>query len=156
MNNYRFMKKQWIIFLGISSFLLAVSCGKNNGSVKNISANGQNKSHNMGKNCMQCHVKGGEGEGWFVVAGTVYDSLQNNTYPNTTIKLYTGPNGSGTLKYTIEGDQKGNFFSTETMDVNGLYAAVTGNNGTHYMGSALSTGACNSCHGVSTQRIWTK
>lgn len=64
----------------------------------------------MGMNCMDCHKENGGGNGWFVVAGTVfYDSLQVTPYPGATVKLYTGPNGTDTLVHTIEVDTKGIF-----------------------------------------------
>jgi hypothetical protein len=122
----------------------------------NISAKNQDESHNMGQNCMNCHKDGGEGKGCFYIAGTVYDSLQTSTKPNGTVKLYSGPNGSGTLKGTIEVDAKGNFFTTNIVDLSSpVYPSVTNSNGdTKYMGSSTSTGQCNSCHGVSTNKIW--
>jgi len=148
----------YLLFAGLAFFLIQ-SCekegkGKNE---TNISAHGLNKSHNMGQNCMNCHKSGGEGEGWFNVAGTVYDSLKSQTYANATIHLYTGPNGSGTLKYTILGDAKGNFYTTESIDFgSGLYPVVAGAQGTQYMSTSITAGQCNSCHGVSTSRLWTK
>ena len=122
-----------------------------------ISSHGQSDSHNMGQNCMNCHKSGGSGEGWFTVAATVYDSLQTTPLPNATVRLYTSANGGGTLKYTIEVDAKGNFYTTAPIDWgNGLYPSVQGANGTHYMSSAINTGNCSSCHGSSTGKIWTK
>jgi hypothetical protein len=104
---------------------------------------------------MNCHKQGGEGEGWFNVAGTVYDSLKTATLPNATVNLYTGPNGTGTLKYTILVDGKGNFYTTNYIDfTGGLYPSVQGTNSTHYMSSTISMGQCNSCHGVSTDKLW--
>ncbi len=115
------------------------------------------ESHNMGQACMNCHKQGGSGEGVFNVAATIYDSTMINVFPNATVKLYTGANGSGTLKYTIEVDAKGNFYTTENIDfTNGLYPAVTGTQGTRYMSSSITTGNCVSCHGNSTGKIWTK
>lgn len=147
------------IVLGIAfiaaSFVATQSCNKE-GNETNISSTGENKSHNMGQNCMNCHKSGGEGEGWFNVAGTVYNSGLSSTYPNTIVKLYTGPNATGTLKYTINGDAKGNFFTTETIDFgSGLYPVVQGTSTATHMGSAITIGQCNSCHGVSTDKIWT-
>lgn len=104
---------------------------------------------------MQCHTSGGEGESCFKVAGSVYDQALSSPMTNAVIRLYTQPNGQGTLKYTIYGDAKGNFHSTEDIDPTGLYPAVSGPTGTQYMGSSLSTGACNSCHNNSTDKIWT-
>jgi cytochrome c553 len=140
----------------VASLIATQSCKKNNSSETNISATGGNKSHNMGQNCMNCHKSGGQGEGWFNLAGTVYTSSMSSTFSNAIVKLYTGPNATGTLKYTINGDAKGNFYTTETIDFGaGLYPVVQGTNSTNKMSSAIITGQCNSCHGVSTDKIWT-
>lgn len=122
----------------------------------NISRYGDDDSHNMGQNCMNCHKSGGAGEGWFNAAGTVYNAAFTNVQPNGTVKLYTGPDGTGTLKYTIEVDAKGNFYTTEDIDFgSGLYPGITGTSGdVQYMSSAITNGACNSCHGVSEDKIF--
>lgn len=148
------------IFLTI---VLIQSCTKEslNGSEnenensQSTSNNGTSKSHNMGQNCMNCHKQGGPGEGWFTVAGTAYDNVTNNTYPNVTVKLYTGPNGTGTLMYTLSGDNLGNFYTTQNINFSGgLYPAVQGKTTTMFMSTSIGTGQCNSCHGVSTGKIW--
>ena len=137
----------------------ASSCEKNNQRCgeKNNSATGSNRSHNVGHNCMNCHQEGGSGEGCFIVAGTTFNSSGSTAYPNATIKLYTQPNGGGTLAATIEGDAKGNFHSTDNLDFgSGLYPVVTNTIGQSvYMSSAITQGACNSCHGVNQDRIST-
>ncbi len=149
------------IVIAFASFIMMQSCKKDNknenNNETNISASGGHESHNMSQNCMNCHKQGGEGKGWFNAAGTAYDSLLTSTYPNIIVRLYTGPDGTGTLKNTIYGDANGNFFTTEAIDFSaGLYPSVSGNSTTKYMGSAISMGQCNSCHGVSTGKIWTK
>ncbi len=154
------------IFIAAASFIMIQSCKKDskneigNGSENNetkISAQGGGSSHNMGQNCMSCHKQGGSGEGWFSAAGTVYDSLLTSAYPNAVVKLYTGPDGTGTLKKTIQADAKGNFFTTEAIDFGtGLYPSVSGGSITKYMSSAITAGQCNGCHGVSTDKIWIK
>lgn len=140
--------------------IVLISCNKEDplpGNVTNISQNGLLKSHNMGQNCMRCHVEGDRGKGWFNVAGTVFDSLGVNTYPNATIKLYTGPNGTGIVKYTIEVDANGNFYTTEEIDLTiGLYASVEGNKIKNYMGEQLMSGKCNNCHNLQSNRIWVR
>ena len=148
-----------LLFALSTAFIIHIqSCEKsssNNGETK-ISQNNENESHNMGQNCMNCHKSGGQGEGIFNIAGTVYDNTKTTAKGNGNIKLYTGPNGSGTLKATIQIDAKGNFYSTETIDfASGLYPVVTGASGDiKYMGSSTSNGQCNSCHGVSNDKIW--
>lgn len=131
-------------------------CEKEGGDVKNISSNNANESHNAGRNCMECHVSGGPGKGWFQAAGTVYNSTYSAVQPNGVVKLYTGPDGTGTLKATIEVDAKGNFFTTDAIDfTGGLYPKLTGTSGTSMaMGSSITMGQCNSCHGVSTNKIF--
>jgi len=123
------------------------------------SANGGNKSHKVGQNCMNCHNPGGSGssEGVWQVAGTVYDQTGTSASPNGTIQFWTGPNGTGTLKYTMEVDAKGNFYTSGSIVLTaGLYPAVTGAKSTKFMSSPATTGACNSCHtGTSTARVWT-
>ena len=135
--------------------LATLSCEDENET--KISTYNDDESHNAGTNCMTCHTQGGEGEGWFEVAGTVYDSARINTYPNATVKFYSGPNGTGTLHYTLQVDARGNFYTTEDMKApGGLYVAVQGDHQTNYMQSILPSRNCNSCHGVETERIWTK
>lgn len=125
----------------------------------NSSTTGGNKSHNMGQNCMNCHNPGGagSGKGIWQVGGTAYNQAGTATNPNVVIRFYTGPNGTGTLKYTLNADSKGNFYSVGPVDfTGGLYPAVVGATTTNYMGATLTMGACNSCHtGTSTARIWT-
>lgn len=124
----------------------------------NISSKGETESHNNGQNCMNCHVSGGQGKGIFVVAGSVYDSLQTSNRINGTITLYSAANGSGSSVATIYVDGNGNFFTTETVDfVNGLYPSIKSSNGdVHYMPTSVSNGRCNSCHGVNARKIWVK
>ena len=121
----------------------------------NISSAGSNKSHNKGQNCMVCHQAKGEGEGCFIAAGTVYDMSMSNTVSSGKVDFYTGPNETGTLKHTVMIDGKGNFYTTAQFNPEGLYPVVTGPTGNKkMMGSSLSTGACNSCHGSSTDKLW--
>lgn len=143
----------------ISTLLLFESCEKeeDEGNEEMISSYNETESHNMGQDCMICHKQGGDGEGWFVVAGTVYDSLKTSTYPNSTVKLFSGPNGTGNLVATIEVDGLGNFYSTNNIDFSsGLFTSVSGNTATEHMNSSITTGNCNSCHGESVDRIWAK
>jgi len=151
--------RKLILMLGVLVLSLFVSCEKEeneNGENKDMSSRyNENESHNAGQNCMSCHKSGGQGEGWFMVAGTVYNSAKTAVYPNATVKLYTGPNGTGTLVKTIEVDGKGNFYTTADMNFgSGLYTTVTGTTGNvSKMGASISTGQCNSCHGSSTGKI---
>ncbi len=155
------MKLKLIAYFSIFmiAILLLQSCQKDeegSESEQKVSAHNEKESHNMGLNCMNCHKSGGSGEGIFNVAGTVYNDLKTGTYPNATIKFFSEPNGNGLLKYTVEVDGLGNFYTTENIDFgNGLYASVERNSSTQNMASSITTGQCNSCHGISTDKIWT-
>lgn len=153
------MKINTMLFLTflISSMLLALPSCEKDGKCNetNISESGGDESHNFGLNCMSCHVSGGEGEGCFSIAGRVSNSSLTSPLTAGTVKLFTEVNGGGTLKHTIEIDSKGNFHTTESIDYTGLYAAIIGSSGTtNYMSTSLSSGACNSCHGASTSKLW--
>jgi hypothetical protein len=143
------------VFVAATALISFNSCEKEEACDEdNISEQGDDDSHNMGQNCMQCHKTGGEGEGCFVLAGTAYDTLMTSTINIGKIELYTGPNGTGSLVHTVQIDSKGNFYTTENFSISGLYPAITGPSGQkQYMGSPISTGQCNSCHGTSTDRI---
>ena len=125
--------------------------------VMKVSKNDSFDSHNAGQTCQDCHRNGGNGSGIFTVAGTVYQMNNlDQVYPNTTIHLYTQPNGQGSLVTSIEVDANGNFYTTA--DINwgaGLYTAVTSVMGTNYMSSSVDRGDCNSCHdNVTESRIF--
>lgn len=145
-----------VVLIGATVALSLNSC---NGTYAchddNISAAGADDSHNKGQNCMVCHQAKGEGEGCFIAAGTVYDQNLLNTVSSGKVDFYTGPNETGTLKQTILIDSKGNFYTTADFSPVGLYPVVTGPTGNKKeMGSALTSGACNSCHGSSTDNLW--
>lgn len=150
------MKVLRFLVIVLSVFIVFQSCEKDDNE-QEISSYNDTESHNMGENCMTCHSSEGSGEGWFTLAGTIYDSLKISTFPNATVYLYSEPNGLGNIMGTIEVDGLGNFYTTDYIDFgNGLYTSVSGNTSTKYMSSAINTGQCNGCHGVSTNRIWTK
>ncbi len=148
-----------IILFAFSIILLTDSCKKDDKdddkSESKISKHNDDESHKSGQNCMTCHKNGGEGEGIFTFAGTVYDSTKTNVYPNTTVEVYSEANGGGILVMVIQVDGKGNFYTTESFNFGEHYTLVKGNTSMH-MNSKITTGACNSCHGNSTDKIWTK
>jgi hypothetical protein len=153
------MKINTIIFVSFGLgviMLFFMSCEKeNNCHEENNSASGENESHNFGMNCMNCHTSGGEGEGCFIAAGSAVDSNLLSHLTGGMVKFYTEPNGAGTMKYSIPIDANGNFFSTESISVSGLFPSITGPSGLEYfMSSSPASGACNSCHGVSTNKLW--
>lgn len=155
------MKKGVLLAVTLVAFTLGVnfltSCEEENENETMISRYNSDESHRTGQDCMTCHLSGGSGEGWFTVAGSVYDSTLNTPYPNALIELYTGPNSTGTLVATIEGDALGNFYTTESVELgDGLYPLVVGKSESKQMAGAITSGECNLCHGVSTEKIWTR
>ncbi len=118
-------------------------------------------SHNKGLNCVSCHNPTGPASKFpWKIAGTIYTSAAGTSAAvNLVVKFYTGPNGTGTLKYILNGDKSGNLYTTGPVDFTvGLYPAVVGATSTKYMSSSISTTptSCNSCHsgGAGTARIW--
>jgi hypothetical protein len=150
-------KKIFKILVGVIVVWIGFISCENDENETLISSYNSTESHNSGQNCMSCHRSGGSGEGLFTVAGTVYDSTRTSIFPNATIRLFTRPNGAGTLEAIIEVDGLGNFYTTEAVDFeSGLYTSTEGSLETKFMNSPITTGNCNSCHGVSTDRIWTR
>lgn len=149
------MKKNVLtILFGAAMAIIALQGCEDEGNETKISSYNSDESHKAGQDCMICHVSGGDGEGWFTVAGTVYESGLTSIYPNATVKLYTGSNGTGDLVSTVEVDQNGNFYTTKIIDFGtGLYILVEGNTSTKNMYASITSGKCNSCHGA-TDRIW--
>lgn len=125
------------------------------------SRHGDDESHNPGRNCMECHRSGGQAVEFFDtekmwnIGGTVFNADGVTPNPNGTVYLYTQANGQGELKYTFEVDANGNFYTNQIIDFRqGLFPYVTGGfGGSAHMSTALTSGACNSCHGVTTPRI---
>lgn len=150
-----------ILTLAVIAFF-AVACSHYDDLQKNIeqSKNGDDESHNQGRDCMQCHKAGGEAgkfesDKWWNIGGTVYSA--NGIVPtvNGKLYLYTQPNGQGELKYAFEIDALGNVYTNQIIDFRpGLYPyVVSATGGTAAMNSILPHGKCNSCHGITTDRI---
>jgi hypothetical protein len=112
-------------------------------------------SHNAGRNCMDCHHADGEGEVCWNIGGTVYDHAGDQTSAAARFRLFTAPQGNGSLKLQLEGDGTGNIYTSQTVDFgNGLYPAIINASGdTAFMNEAIHDGACNRCHGQNTDRI---
>jgi len=154
------MKKNIYLLIFISilfSTVTFVACDEDDNEDV-ISYYDRKESRNMKDNCMTCHKIGGTGKSVFIVAGTVYNDALTETYPNATVKLYSGQNGTGNLLGTIEVDGLGNFYTTNIIDLSqGVYPTITGTNAnTQYMPASTSSGACNSCHGNTTSKLYAK
>jgi hypothetical protein len=147
-----------IITFGLFLFMLLVlfSCEKEeSGEQKDLTSTSlSSESHNNGQDCISCHKSGGRGDGWFNMAGSVYNSTQTVPYITATVELRTSQSGGGTLVKSVEVDQNGNFYTTDSINFgSGLYVSVVGGVNTKYMSSTITNGACNSCHN-SSNRIW--
>jgi hypothetical protein len=107
---------------------------------------------------MDCHHSGGSGGVVWAIAGSCYDSLFTNPYPNATIKFFTEANGSGIEVASVEVDGKGNFYTTENIRFGlGLYPVVIGTSGKKLsMQGVVTSGACGSCHNHTTCKIAVK
>ena len=106
-------------------------------------------SHNTGKNCLGCHS--------FKVAGSVYNSAFTSVYSGATMKITSAANGGGNVLATLTSDKTGNFYTNTSVSFgSGVYVSVTGSGGNvKYMSSAITSGACNSCHnGSTTAKVW--
>lgn len=143
-----------------SSFLLlliaaipACKHGKCQGG--GYSAEGDDESHNAGADCMSCHHPDGEGEGCWTIGGTVYDSAGSEPSAAARFQLFTKPLGQGSMVLQLHSDALGNIYSSdEVLFGNGLFPAVINANGdTAFMTGAIHDGACNRCHGQSTEVI---
>jgi len=110
--------------------------------------------HNVGNDCLMCHKAGGAGEGIFGAGGTVFKVGTTIGATGASVKLYTNADGSGSPVVTMTSEVGGNFFTKSTINFGtGLYVKVSSANGTSSMMSPIPTGACNSCHGISTGKI---
>jgi hypothetical protein len=140
--------------LVVVASLSLVACHESDDDAK-ISRSGSDESHNAGKNCMTCHSPGGSGEYVFTVAGTVYRPDLVSVHPGASTRFYAEANGAGDLVTSLEVDARGNFYTTEFIDLTaGPYVSVEGQVATHTMQSPVTEGACNACHGVTVDVIY--
>jgi cytochrome c553 len=122
---------------------------------ENISHHGGTESHRAGENCISCHREGGDGTGWFTIAGTVYYKGGESVHPNTTVRLFMEPGGMGETVRIVEVDDNGNFFTTEPLDFEpGLYPALYSDSSSEKKALVTTEGACSSCHGVNVDRLF--
>jgi len=110
---------------------------------------GGGSSHNVGKNCLSCHSN-------FKLAGSVFDKSLSEGLAGVKIQITTQANGLGTVLATLSSDNSGNFYTRSTIDFGtGLFVSVEGASGiVNYMNSSITSGACNSCHGSTTSKLW--
>jgi hypothetical protein len=149
------MKSKIASFTLIATAIVAYSCTHVSGTY--ISAHGSLAGSSMSGNCMDCH-KTGFDKGGFIVGGTVFTADGSNKNPNGTVYLHSlAPDSTGTdsLIATIEVDGVGNFYTTHFYDLSqGVYPSVTSSSGNKaFMTEPTTSGACNSCHGLSTAVI---
>jgi hypothetical protein len=137
------MKK--IVLAGLIWMLIwAVSCEKESGDEGEGGG-----SHNTGKNCLSCHSN-------FKLAGSVYNKSLSSGLSGAKIKVSTQANGAGTVLATLTSDSNGNFHTGSSINFGtGVFVTVEGSSGTvKNMSSSITSGACNSCHGTSTSKMW--
>jgi hypothetical protein len=141
------MKRVFVLLiLGITFGLFA--CENETGDEVEGQSNASGTSHNTGKNCMGCHR--------FTAAGSVYNKALSSGFSGAVIKLTSQANGAGTVLGTFTANKSGSFYSSSTINFgSGIFVSVTGSSGNvKHMSSAITSGACNSCHGSSTSKVW--
>jgi len=151
------MRRPYILFIFLfvaAEIIISQSC--NEADVK--SRQGEARSHEFGTNCMSCHQANGNGKTAFTIAGSVLDEARAGIQKKCIIQLYTKPKAQGELVGTFYGDASGNFYSTEKIDFSaGLYPTLLGTPGvkedTKHMPTPIFSGACNSCHGPTTEKL---
>jgi hypothetical protein len=112
------------------------------------------RSHNAGRNCLSCHSLNGNANPIFTLAGTLYKA---DGSPQTNGKINFYPHTSNMLTGCIVTNNLGNFYTSQSLgnltntstDVGTESAA----GGLSFMNSALTSGSCNACHGVTTLRL---
>ena len=135
-----------ILLIGFIAVLFA--CEKEDGEEVGGESTASGTSHNTGKNCLNCHQ--------FTAAGSVYNKALSSGLQGAIVKLTAQANGAGTVLGTFTVNKSGSFYSSNSINFGtGIYVSVTGSSGSpKYMSSAITTGACNSCHGSSTSKVW--
>ena len=118
------------------------------------SSSASKDSHNAGENCMRCHLPDGEGEICWNVAGTIYNASGQLPMSGVQVALFTAPLGSGGLRQTLQSDRTGNIYTSSSVDFgSGLFPALIHGGDTAFMTESIRDGACNRCHGRSTERV---
>jgi len=152
--NFEFYPMKKIIFAFFTAIAI-FSCQHVSGTF--VSTHGSRAGSSMQGNCIDCH-KTGATEGGFIIGGSVFTTDGSTRNPNGTVYLHTlapGAAGVDSIVATVEIDGVGNFYTTHSYDLSkGVYPSVTSSSGNKvFMTQSTTSGACNSCHGVSTAVI---
>jgi len=138
--------KVMIVFLLLFSlFFSACATGEGDGDGEGNS----NSSHNAGLNCLAsgCHLSG---EKIFTVAGTVYQSDMVTPRAGAIIII-----NKGTYSRSLTTDASGNFYAYDANLASGtMSSAYVQDTGVPMNSPTTFPSGCNSCHGVSTNRIY--
>lgn len=83
----------------------------------------------------------------------MYDHYGNGAQ-GVQVLLFNGPGGTGGVHVALTTDRNGNVYTSQDINFGyGLHPAVVQNGDTSFMTIAIQDGACNRCHGVSTDRV---
>ncbi len=85
----------------------------------------------------------------------MYNSQGQQPVAGVQVRLFAAAQGAGGVRYQFQTDANGNVYTSENITFgSGLFPAVISASGdTAFMTEAISDGACNRCHGQSTERI---
>lgn len=85
----------------------------------------------------------------------MYNSQGQQPVAGVQVRLFGAAQGAGGVRYQLQTDANGNVYTSENITFgNGLFPAVISASGdTAFMTEAISDGACNRCHGQSTERV---
>lgn len=120
------------------------------------SSNGGTSSHvdiRRGMNCLGCHQTG-ETSPVFTVAGTVFKTSNlTQVQPNIQVEFYSNATGTGTPVEVLEVDANGNFYTSESLNLTGLFPAVRSATEKRMMPLDFQGGQCNECHDGSPEVV---
>ncbi len=153
-DDMRRSKSLWVLGVCVVAAILVDGCKHGKCQGGGTSTHGSVHSHNEGENCMSCHHPDTEAPCW-EIGGTAFHPGGVTTLPNATLLLFSGPLGQGTLLDSIDFDGLGNVYTSEAVQFGiGIFPAVlTPAGDTAFMNQSIRDGACNRCHGVTTERI---
>ncbi len=141
------MRKVFLLLVfGITFGLFA--CEDEDGEEFEGQSNISGTSHNTGKDCMSCHR--------FTASGSIYNKALSSVFPGAVIKITSQADGAGTVLGTFTTNKSGSFYTSGPINFgSGIFVSVIGSSGNiKHMSSSITLGACNSCHGTSTSKVW--